>query len=235
MIVSIAQPAYLPWPGYFDRMRRSDLAVVLDHVPLERRGFTHRNRIRGPRGPQWLTVPVRKKGHFHAPIHRLAIADPEGAWRRKHRERLRHAYADTPFFRQYFPLIEPWYEKRWERLAALLDQTTAMLRAILDIHTPLVHSHRLEVEGRKGALILAICRRLGATTYLSGPFGRDYLDEAAFQRHGIRVVYHDYVPPVYAQGDHSFCPNLSVLDLLFHHGPAARDILAGCGAATQTT
>ena len=36
MIVSIAQPAYLPWLGYFDRIAKSDLHLVLDSVQMER-------------------------------------------------------------------------------------------------------------------------------------------------------------------------------------------------------
>ena len=41
MIVSIMQPAYLPWLGYFDRLWRSDLHVVLDSVPLVFRPRRH--------------------------------------------------------------------------------------------------------------------------------------------------------------------------------------------------
>ena len=36
MIVSIAQPAYIPWLGYFDRIYNSDFHIVLDDVQIER-------------------------------------------------------------------------------------------------------------------------------------------------------------------------------------------------------
>ena len=69
------------------------------------------------------------------------------------------------------------------------------------------------------------CREVGATTYLSGPFGRDYLDVERFERSGIRVLFHDYAPPEYSQAHAGFEPAMSVLDLILTHGPAARSIL----------
>jgi hypothetical protein len=45
MIVSINQPAYLPWLGYFDRIAASDVHVVLDHVQFEKNSYI--NRLQG--------------------------------------------------------------------------------------------------------------------------------------------------------------------------------------------
>ncbi len=65
-------------------------------------------------------------------------------------------------------------------------------------------------------------RRLDAGT--SGP--RDYLELRAFQRHGIQVVFHDYCQEPQIQAGADFVPNLSVVDLLFNEGSAARGSLA---------
>ncbi|MEC8406781.1 MAG: WbqC family protein, partial [Actinomycetota bacterium] len=79
MIVTIMQPAYLPWLGYFDRLLKSDCFVVLDHVDMDRNSktkFTNRNRIRTSRGTKWLTVPVRSSGTSgNLPISDMRIAD----------------------------------------------------------------------------------------------------------------------------------------------------------------
>src|SRR5262249_11031495 len=58
MKVAIHQPCFLPWLGYLDRMARSDLFVLLDHVQFERRGYQNRTPIRMEGEQRWLTVPV---------------------------------------------------------------------------------------------------------------------------------------------------------------------------------
>lgn len=36
MKISINQPAYIPWLGYFERIANSDVHIVLDHVQFEK-------------------------------------------------------------------------------------------------------------------------------------------------------------------------------------------------------
>lgn len=43
MRVALHQPHYLPWLGLVDKIDRSDLFVVLDHVQYERKGWQNRN------------------------------------------------------------------------------------------------------------------------------------------------------------------------------------------------
>lgn len=83
MIVSINQPAYLPWLGYFDRIARSDIHVVLDHVQFEKNSFTNRNKIRTKEGSAWLTIPLSTKGKFgNLEIRNLEFAS-HGGWEKK--------------------------------------------------------------------------------------------------------------------------------------------------------
>ncbi len=73
MIVSIHQPAYLPWLGYLDRIARSDLFIFLDNVQFERNSFTNRNQIKTANGPVWLTVPVLVQGHLTKKLTQIMI------------------------------------------------------------------------------------------------------------------------------------------------------------------
>jgi hypothetical protein len=58
--ISIIQPLYLPWLGFFEMIDASDAYVALDHVKFEPSSWQQRNRIKGPNGPFFMTVPVRK-------------------------------------------------------------------------------------------------------------------------------------------------------------------------------
>jgi hypothetical protein len=226
MIVSIMQPAYLPWLGYFDRIARSDLHIVLDTVQLEHQtktAFTNRNKVRTSAGWSWLTVPVRTAGE-QPRIADVQLADP-ASWVRKHRETLRQAYGRAPYWNTMAPFVAEFYHREWPTLAPLLDETTSWLRNALALSTPVVAASTLGVNGSKGDLVVALCRAVGAGTYLSGPFGRDYLDPLAFETADIRLTFHDYVHPTYSQTHGEFVPYMSVVDLLANHGPQSTAIL----------
>jgi len=225
VIVSINQPAYLPWLGYFHRIAVSDVHVVLDHVQFEKNSFVNRNRIRTPQGSMLLTVPVQTSGRFGAlPINEIEIAATP-AWARKHRESLRANYARAAHFAEHEAFFRDVYARDWKRLLPLLDHTTDYLLRSLGIGTRLVRSAGLGVPSRKSDLVVDICERLGATVYFSGALGRRYLDKDAFRRKDIRVIYQDYEHPTYSQVFDGFESNLSVVDLLMAHGPASLEIL----------
>lgn len=227
MIVSINQPAYLPWLGYFERIAVSDLHIVLDHVQFEKNSFTNRNKARTKDGSTWLTVPLATKGKFGDLAIRTLEFAPNDPWARKHWATLKMNYAKAPFFRQYAPVYEALYAQSWTGFMpmcrAFLEQHLRDLR----IATTLRYSSEMDVEGAKSELVLNLCRAVGATTYLSGALGRNYLDEAAFTAAGLQVRYQDYAHPTYTQCQPGFEPYMGILDLIFNHGPAARDILLG--------
>jgi len=227
MIVSINQPAYLPWLGYFHRIAISDLHIVLDHVQFEKNSMTNRNKIRTKEGWCWLTVPVKTKGRFgNLPIQDLEI-DNLQSWDRKHLNALRSNYARAAYFGDHEPFFGEIYSAPWPRFAPLARKITEYLLKKLEIRTPLRYSSALAVPGEKSELILNICRAVGATKYLSGPFGRDYLDEAAFREAGIEVRYHDYQHLAYKQVFDGFESHMAAVDLLFNCGPESGHLLNG--------
>ena len=64
MITSIHQPNYLPWLGFFSKIKQSDLFVLFDDVqfPRGKKHFGHRNKIKTNfNASKWLTVPIKNK------------------------------------------------------------------------------------------------------------------------------------------------------------------------------
>lgn len=214
MIVSIHQPAYLPWLGYLDRVRRSDVFVFLDTVQFEKNSFTNRNRIKTANGPIWLTVPVLLQGHSSKSIKEIAI-DERRDWRKKHLRSLEQNYRRAPGFPEKFDRLR----RQYTAVSVLADFCFSQLSFWLDelgVRTRIVRASDLNVSGAKSDLVLSLCRAVGGTTYLSGPQGRDYLDERSFASAEISIRYHDYQHPRYPQLYGEFIPAMGVADYWFN-------------------
>ena len=224
MRVSILQPSYLPWLGYFDLMSRADTFVFLDDVQFTRRDWRNRNKIRTREGWAWLTVPVVQKNRFAQKLCETRI-DNSIPWKRKHLESLRVHYARAPYFDLYFPYFDSLYNRPWDSLGDLCFETLGYLKECLKIETPTLKSSELQVGEAKAEKIISLCRRLGATHYLSGDAGQSYLSPDDFKRQGITLEFHQYRHPEYGQRFPGFVSYLSVIDLLFNHGDRSPEIL----------
>ena len=79
--ITIRQPGYLPYIGFFKKIQSSDEFVYLDDVQYERGDWDNRNRIRTRTGITWLTVPVYNK--FQQNLNQVIITNKEN-WSKKH-------------------------------------------------------------------------------------------------------------------------------------------------------
>jgi hypothetical protein len=225
MIVSINQPCYLPWLGYFHRIAVSDVHVLLDHVQFEKNSFVNRNKIRTQRGWSWLSVPVKTAGKFgKMPIHELEVANDRD-WAEKHWQSIKLSYAKAPHFEEHADFFKNVYSTSWGKLLDLVCEINSYLLKLLEVRTPLHFSSQMKTAGRKSDLVLNLCLELKASVYLSGPLGRNYLHEDDFRRHGIRVKYDDYQHPRYTQAYSGFEPYMSAIDLLFNAGPCRSGLI----------
>jgi hypothetical protein len=223
MRVAIHQPQFMPWLGYFDKMDQADLFVLLDTVQFKKNEFQNRNRIKTAQGPMWLTVPVTYR--FPQRIAEVGVQRAED-WRRRHLQALRTNYARAACWAAAVAGLEALYATDWEGLAPLNVASVEWLRRELGIATPLRLASQLEAcsEDPTGRLV-EICQRLGATTYLAGAGGRDYMDLEAFARAGVAVTFQEYEHPTYPQCFDGFTSHLSALDLVLNCGPQSLEVL----------
>jgi hypothetical protein len=215
MIVGIQQPEHGPWLGFFNKMAQVDCFVLLDNVQFKKRYFENRNRIRASEGAQWLTVPVVSKGKYEQYISQVEVDEVQN-WRKKYLGSLQRAYAKTEGYGEYYEGLKAVIERPWLKL---VDLNIALIDYIIDvcrISRQCLLSSSLDTGSARGSdLILEICRQVGASVYISGPNGSNYLDIAAFAGEGIRIVYHDYEHPVYEQPHSPFISHMSIIDALF--------------------
>ena len=228
MRVAIHQPHYLPWLGYLAKWAAADLFVFLDTVQYEKNGWQNRNRVKTAAGPRWLTVPVHAR--LGTPIHEVEV-DTAQPWARRHLRTIELAYARAPHFPRFAGALRAFYGRPWRLLAPLAMASARWLAEALGIGAPCCPASALGVTAADPTdRLVALCRAVGATEYLSGPDGLRYLDLGRFARAGIAVRVQRYEHPVYVQAHGEFVPYLSALDLLLMHGSEALDILrAGDG------
>jgi hypothetical protein len=222
MIVSGHQPNYLPWLGFFDKMRRSDTFIIEDSVQFEHQGFTNRNKIMTSSGVRWLSVPIE---HVKKPllINEVRIANKgEPNWGCRHWLTLKYSYCKAPFWSEYCDFFEDTYERQWTMLIDLNMHLIKGIMGFLKIDKPLVMGSCLGAKGKKTELIIAQCKMVGASVQLAGNGGREYIDNKRFVEEGIKLVFQEFEHPVYTQTREGFVSNLSVVDFLFCTGGKKR-------------
>lgn len=223
MIVTIHQPQYLPWLPYFDKILRSDVFVFLDHVQFEKNGMQNRNQIKSPQGASWITVPVRQR--LGQTILETELSDVRVTT--KHLRTLEMNYKKAPHYAEVIAAIGPILAQDHSRLCDLNVQLTLKMLDAFGYAGKILRSSELSGEGESSALVLDLCRKAGARTYLSGQGGRAYMKLDEFKAAGIEVLFQKYQGPEYEQRfpQTGFVPHLSAIDLLFNAGPGARKIL----------
>lgn len=224
MRIAIHQPNFLPFLGFFYKWMMCDLFVFLDDAEMATDRFINRNKIKTPNGEQWITVPiVHNRGQK---IYDTEIA-PEN-WKKRIIGSIEHNYSKAEHFDWSFRDIELLIDLGYDKLIDLNINLLEWMGRKLLIAIPSMKSSELDAKDFVSTKkLVRICRELGADEYLSGPTGKDYMDESLFEKEGIKVIYSDFKHPVYQQLWGNFLPNMSIIDLLFNVGPTSRNIIIG--------
>lgn len=221
MILSIHQPAYLPWLGYFEKISRSDLFVYLDTVQYEKNSFINRNKIKTSQGVAWLSIPIKTKGHIAGSLMTSEI-DEKQSWRRKHLKTIEMNYRNALFFDTNFTRLQEVILKPESLLAELAWHQLQFWLNEFGINTKVVRASDMPVHSKKSDLVLDLCRYFGASRYLSGELGKNYLNESDFAKSGIAIEYQSFKPSAYRQLWGEFLPGLSIVDYWMNCGAHLR-------------
>jgi len=226
MKLAIMQPTFMPWSGYFALMNAVDHFVFLDDVQFDKRSWQQRNKIKTDVGEVFLTLPVRTKGRFIQNINMVELSEFTKI-AHKHLKTIEFAYSKSKYFKTVFPLIEHEYTMGYSKLSDLNISLISRFRELIGISVQTSRSSELACDGVKEKKLLAICKELGASEYLS-PFGSsNYLvDIDEWHSADISVKYFALNPQPYKQLYGDFISHLSVLDLLMNNLEKSKEYIS---------
>jgi len=225
MIVAAHQPQYLPWLGYFDKIYKADIFVLLDNVQFKKNEWQNRNRIKTAQRSQWLTVPVRYK--FSQLINQVKINNKD-KWQHRQRQAIISNYKKASHWYLLEEFFEEIFSSKWQYISQLNIHVVKKLAELLGITRSLYVASELgELPEDRDERLIAITRHFGADTYLAGGGGREYMNMEKYAESGIEVTFQEYEHPVYDQLFGDFKPFMSVVDLIYNHGRSSLEILRG--------
>jgi len=220
MKVSIMQPYFFPYIGYFQLMSACDTFVVFDDAQYIRRGWVNRNRILVNGAPQWISLPVAAASHeqtiaqrqyllYHRLTHRI-------------RRRLVAAYARAPYFNSTMQLVNEVLATAATSVAAFNAALLVRVASHLDIRTPILVASA--ISGARAltgeALVIETCRNLGASGYVNPIGGHHLYLPSHFADAGLTLQFLQSEAPKYRQFGAPHVPALSIIDVLMFNDVA---------------
>lgn len=229
MIVSIHQPNYIPWIGYFNKIARSDTFVIFDDVqfPIGKKGFYgNRNKIKTNNGELWLTVPVLDRSQ-RKNFNEIKIKNNE--WSHKHISNIESFYKKSPYFDLYYNDLKNIISKEYDNFSNLSTSLIKYFCQKLEINTNIILSSDICKNNNLQGIdkILYILEQLKADKYLSsdGPGSLRYINKEDFQQKNIKLIWQDFNHPTYTQMFGEFKSHLSIIDLLFNYGDKSKNYI----------
>ena len=215
MRIAILQSNYIPWKGYFDLIHDVDIFIFYDVVKYTKNDWRNRNQIYTKNGKQWITIPIEAH-NVHNQINEVIISDTE--WQKNHFKGLYLGYKKAPFFFQLEELMEDYlHTKTWNKLSDLNQYLIKKIASRMGITTIFKRAEDFNIEGDKIERLISLLRQNEATSYLSGPAAKSYIDgkEYLFKEHNITLKYKQYGPyDTYKQLSPPFENAVSIVDLI---------------------
>jgi hypothetical protein len=210
---AIHQVNYLPWLGFFNKARMSDIFVMFDVADYSKNNFMNRNKIRIADGWVYLTIPIERT-YYRTPFHKVMLP---------HDDR----WQESSYFDSYSDFFEKIYKDKHRTLMELNEKIILYLFEQFGIEVDVVKTTELGIstELKKTDMLISILEGVSADSYLSGEKGREYIEKDKFARAGIGLTFQEYEHPVYRQRFGGFEPFMSAIDALFNLGEKARNLI----------
>jgi hypothetical protein len=210
MSVVLSELHYLPSIPYFQQLLTADALLLDAHEHYHKQTYRNRCLILTVQGPQSLTVPVVDGARSEKVRTSEIEIDYRQNWMHRHFRTLQTAYNSSPYFGYYADYLQDIYASK---PALLWDLNLEMLRLLLRcLRWPL--PIEFTSEYLTPTLLPAYPPTLDKRDFLTPKGAADRPEPDSTSQRPYAQVFGP-----------AFVPGLSVLDLLFMHGPAAGQFL----------
>ncbi len=215
MRVSIMQPYFFPYIGYFQLIANSDVFVIYDEIKYTKKGWINRNRFLSNGNATYFTLPLKKDSDYLFVSERFLSED----WdleKQKILNKIKNAYSKAPYFKDTFDLFEKCILFENTNLFEFVYNAVKSICIYLDIDTTIRISSELQVstELKSADKVKAICKTLNADTYINPIGGIELYDKKDFLKDNLDLFFLKAKNISYTQFDNNCEPFLSILDVL---------------------
>lgn len=214
MRVSIMQPYFFPYIGYFQLIANADVFVIYDDVNFIKKGWINRNNILVNNKPYLFSMPLQNVSQNKL-INEILISDLD-KWKTDLLKTISFSYKKAPFYQNVYPLIDKIISFDELNLALYIQNSIQNLCAYLKINTKLIMSSEIDKNNNLNGedRIIDICLQLGANQYVNAIGGKDLYDSAHFSEKNIKLQFIKSEKIEYKQFKNEFIPWLSIIDVL---------------------
>ncbi len=215
MKVAIMQPYFLPYIGYWQLISSVDVFVVYDNIQYTKKGWFNRNRMLEIDHDRLFSIPLKKASDY-LDVRERELSDDSKNEIGKILRAIQANYRKAPYYNDAYPVIEACFLSTESNLFNYIHHSIKAVCEYLDITTEIVISssvhidHQLKAEDK----VMAICKALGANTYINASGGKELYDKATFTANGLQLQFINSEPIEYDQLGRPFVPWLSILDII---------------------
>lgn len=217
MKLSIMQPYFLPYLGYWQLIDCADTFILYDDVNFIKGGWINRNRYLYQGQAKMFNITMNGASSFKKinEIELQAATDKFNPYQ-KLLSTISMAYQKAPYYREIYPLIEKIVLHPELNLAKYIEHSVRVLAEYLGIATKIMVSSSIEKTPglAKEKRVIDLCHRMNATTYINAIGGKALYSTSEFMENGIELKFIRTNPVTYKQFDNDFVEGLSILDVL---------------------
>jgi hypothetical protein len=183
--LTVMQPYFFPYLGYFRLLAVADTLVLLDNVQYQRRGWVHRNKFTKLNCTvDWFTLPVTKGDRDTTMIKDVKFKDGVDSY---------ELIKPFQIFNRSSEVKRLWpnFFQFSGNLSEYLQETIVITANILGLESKILRASKIaskdELSGEE--YIIKLCNELGADTYINAPSGKALYQQENFQREKIELLF----------------------------------------------